>query len=174
MQKIISARMVAVAALTLCMTATAAHAFTNDKDKDFYETASQGSKAEIALAHLALQKSLNHDVRLFAQKMIHDHTKLIENMKPIAKKLGASSPEDLSLEAHAEVQKLQSLSGNEFSREYLRMMVEDHHKDLRDFQAGENETTDPVVKRNVHLAGAVIEQHVKIIDQLAKNNSIQP
>lgn len=160
-------------AMSSGVTAFAQNDLTANQDKDFYQTACQGSQAEIQMARLALSKSHNHDVRLVARKMIHDHTKLIQNMKPVGAKLGATTPNGLSAEDQAEMTKLEALSGNEFNREYVRFMVEDHHKDVQQFQAEEDKTTDPVVKKNVALAGRVIEQHARIVDQLAKNNSIQ-
>ena len=58
-------------------------------DKMFVRKALEGGMAEVQLGQLALQKSSNDDVKQFAQKMIDDHTKLGDQMKPIAQQIGA-------------------------------------------------------------------------------------
>jgi predicted outer membrane protein len=42
------------------------------------------NKAEIELSQIALQKSENAEVKQFAQKMIQDHQKMIEQLQPLA------------------------------------------------------------------------------------------
>ena len=57
-------------------------------DKMFVKKALQGGMAEVHLGQLTLQKSNNDQVKQFAQRMIDDHTKLGEQMKPVAQQLG--------------------------------------------------------------------------------------
>ncbi len=57
-------------------------------DRMFVSRAMQGGMAEVQLAQLTLQKSDNVQVKQFAQQMIDDHTKLSEQMKPVAQQLG--------------------------------------------------------------------------------------
>ena len=57
---------------------------TKSADKTFIKDASEGSLAEINFAKLALEKSKDPNVRKFAEKMITDHEKLINSMKPFA------------------------------------------------------------------------------------------
>jgi predicted outer membrane protein len=48
------------------------------------------NKAEVELSKLALQKSENAEVKQFAQKMIQDHQKMIEQLQPLAATHGAN------------------------------------------------------------------------------------
>ena len=48
--------------------------------------------AEVELGQLTLQKSQNEQVKQFAQRMIDDHTKMNDQMKPVAQQLGVSVP----------------------------------------------------------------------------------
>src|SRR5271168_1180712 len=61
-------------------------------DRVFVRKAMQGSMAEVQLGQLTLQKSNNDQVKQFAQRMIDDHTKLNQQMKPVAQQLGVSEP----------------------------------------------------------------------------------
>jgi predicted outer membrane protein len=47
------------------------------------------SKAEIELSKIALEKSENAEVKQFAQKMIQDHQKMIEQLRPLTAMHGA-------------------------------------------------------------------------------------
>jgi len=49
------------------------------------------SKAEVELSQIALQKSENAEVKQFAQKMIADHQKMIEQLQPLAAMHGGAN-----------------------------------------------------------------------------------
>jgi len=51
------------------------------------------NKAEVELSEIAVQKSENAEVKQFAQKMIQDHNKLIEQLQPIAMMQGGARTE---------------------------------------------------------------------------------
>jgi putative membrane protein len=76
----------AAAGLAIGMCGTAFAQDTKSADKSFIKDASEGSLAEINFAKLALEKSKDPNVRKFAEKMIHDHEMLIEQMKPFGMK----------------------------------------------------------------------------------------
>ena len=80
-------------------------------DKMFVKKALQGGMAEVQLGQLTLQKSNNDQVKQFAQRMIDDHTKLGEQMKPVAQQLGVSDPNGVSKKDKSTMAKLQALSG---------------------------------------------------------------
>ena len=49
------------------------------------------NKAEVELSQIALQKSENAEVKQFAQKMITDHQKMIEQLQPLAMMQGGAN-----------------------------------------------------------------------------------
>jgi predicted outer membrane protein len=66
---------------------------------------SDQSKAEIALSKIALEKSENAEVKQFAQKMIQDHQKMIEQLQPLTAMRGDASRNTSSiLGGHSEAQ----------------------------------------------------------------------
>src|SRR5260370_26365923 len=103
-------------------------------DKMFVKKALQGGMAEVQLGQLTLQKSNNDQVKQFAQRMIDDHTKLRDEMKPVAQQLGVSDPNGVSKKAKSTRANLQALSGPANDEAYIRDMVKDHNQDLGDFQ----------------------------------------
>jgi putative membrane protein len=103
-------------------------------DKKFVKEAMQGGMAEVELGQLATQKAQSSDVKQFGQKMVDDHTKLNDQMKPVASQLGITPPASLDMKHKAVSTKLNKLSGDEFDKAYIKAMVKDHQKDVAEFQ----------------------------------------
>jgi putative membrane protein len=145
---------------------------TSPMDKMFVEKAMQGSLAEIQLGQLTLQKSNNEQVKQFAQRMIDDHTKLNDQMKPVAQQLGVSVPEHVSKKDRTTMAKLQALSGSAYDQAYIKDMVKDHKQDLSEFQTEASSGQDPTVKDAAAQSSKVIAQHLQLAQQLAKDQNV--
>jgi putative membrane protein len=145
---------------------------TSPMDKMFVQKAMQGGLAEVQLGQLTLQKSNNEQVKQFAQRMIDDHTKLNEQMKPIAQQIGVPVPEKVSKKDRATMAKLQALSGSAYDQAYIRDMIKDHKADLSDFQTEASSGQDPAVKDAAAQGSKVIAQHLQLIQQLAKDQNV--
>jgi putative membrane protein len=141
-------------------------------DKMFVKKALQGSMAEVQLGQLTLQKSNNDQVKQFAQRMIDDHTKLGDQMKPVAQQLGVSDPNGVSKKDKATMAKLQALSGPAYDEAYIRDMVKDHKQDLSDFQTEVSSGQDQTVKDAANQGSKVIAQHLQMIQQIAKDQNV--
>jgi putative membrane protein len=162
----------AVAGLAVGMCGVAFAQDTKSADKSFIKDSSEGSLAEINYAKLALEKSKDPNVRKFAEKMIRDHEKLIESMKPFAVKYDVK-PSGTPVMDHAKYQELQLKSGIDFDRAYVEAMVKDHHDDLKMFIDEENKTADPELKAAVAKGEKVILMHTQMIDGIAHMGGIQ-
>jgi putative membrane protein len=68
-----------------------AKAATED-DKKFLAMAAKSDQNEIPLSQLATQKATNPAVKAFAEKMVNEHTKMTESMKPFADSWGLTPP----------------------------------------------------------------------------------
>ncbi len=147
---------------------------TAHQDTKFVEAANQGSFDEIDLAKLALEKSTNQDIKDFAQRMIHDHQMLIDDMKPFSNEAGIQVPSTPSIATAAEKAKLELLSGEHFDKAYIKAMVEDHHKDLEAFRQEVRLTGYPALKTAVEKGEQVVKEHLELIDQIAKKNGVAP
>jgi len=143
---------------------------TSAKDKMFVKTAAEGGLAEVQLGQLAAQKASSPDVKSFGQKMVTDHTALNDSMKPIAERMGVTVPTTLSAKDQALYDRLNGMSGAAFDRAYVRAMVADHHKDLKEFTEEMNTTKDPDLKAAVTHGHDVIKEHTDMADQLSKSN----
>src|SRR5450631_2726224 len=141
-------------------------------DKKFVSGALEGGMAEVALGKLALEKSSNPDVKQFAQQMVDDHTKLGDEMKPVAEQIGVKMPTGLSKKDQATEAKLSGLSGQQFDKAYIDAMVKDHKKDYSEFQSEAKSAVIPSVKQAAIAGEPVIKSHLDQIQQIAKSTTV--
>jgi len=143
------------------------------QERAFISKAMEGGVAEVQLGQLAQQKSQSQDVKQFAAKMVNDHGQMGEKwLKPVAQQMGINEPSKPSKKDKKELEKLQALSGQDFDREYITMMVKDHQKDLKEFQDESTSAQNPTVKQIADKGSQVIQQHLQVIEQIAKNHNI--
>ncbi len=100
-------------------------------DAEVANITNRANSAEIQAAQLALQKSQNNSVRQFAQRMITDHTALMQRINAIEGDLrGPSTATPLTQQLDATnrqtLQTLQQLQGAQFDRTYMQNQVQQH------------------------------------------------
>jgi putative membrane protein len=142
------------------------------QEKIFLQKAAEGGTAEVQLGKLAVEKASSADVKAFGQKMVDDHTQLNNEMSPIAESKGVALPRKMSKADQAEYDKLGTLSGEAFDKEYIAYMVKDHHTDLREFRMAAANTSDPDLKVALDKAAKVIREHMVMADKLAREKGI--
>ena len=96
----------------------------------FVEKAAISNMAEIQLGQLAQQKAQNPEVKQFAQTMVDEHTKAQSELQQAASAAGISVPSALDSKHQKIHEKLSNLSGSEFDKQYMKVMV-DSHNDTR-------------------------------------------
>jgi putative membrane protein len=142
-------------------------------DKAFVSKAMEGSNTEVELAQLAEEKSQSPDVKQLAQKLALDHSQMNDKwFKPVAQQLGISKPNGPSKKEKKTVAKLQNLSGSDFDTQYLTMMLKNHQQDLKQYQDQAKLAQDPNVKQVAERGAGIIEQHLQMIEQVARNHNI--
>jgi putative membrane protein len=157
----------AVAAMALTLTASAADKLSDKKDARpdaaFVLQAGQDGHAEVELGKLAQKNGSSAGVKDFGQRMVTDHSKAGMELGSIAKKLGMTPPGEPSDKHKAEYKKLAALKGDKFDEEYVQHMVHAHEtavtlfqkqakhgeaKELRDFAA----KTLPTLEEHLKMA----------------------
>jgi putative membrane protein len=141
---------------------------------EFVSKAMEGNLAEVQLGQLAQQKSQSNDVKQFAQKMVSEHGQMNDKwFMPVAQQLGISVPKEPSKKDKKEMEKLQGLSGQDFDRQYIAMMVKNHQRDLKKFKGEANVAQNPNVRQVATEGAKVISQQLEIAEELAKNHNVQ-
>lgn len=140
---------------------------TND-DKKFLATAAQSDVNEIKLSQLAEQKASNPAVKKFAAHMVAEHEKMTASMKPFAQNWGLSAPTDLDEDHKKEYAKLSGLSGADFDKDYMSIMVDDHAKALDLFTDEAKNTQDAKFKAAVLKGKTMVAAHKNMAYDLNK------
>ena len=129
----------------------------------FMTEAAQGGMMEVKLGELASQKAANAEVKAFGKMMVEDHGKANASLKELAAKKGIELPKEMSGGQQADYDKLSKLSGAEFDKEYVSMMVEDHEADLDAFNEQAEDAEDADLKAFAAKYAPVIKSHYEKI-----------
>jgi putative membrane protein len=144
------------------------------RDKMFVRRATDGLYSEQQFGQLAAQKASNEDVKKFGERMVKDHPMLDTGLQPAQDKMGIHTPTKLNKGAQAEYDKLNALSGADFDKEFLTVMVKDHVKQLDEFKAEEESTNDPGLKDVASKGERVVYYHLRYANKLAAANGVTP
>ncbi|HWL93477.1 MAG TPA: DUF4142 domain-containing protein [Phycisphaerae bacterium] len=104
-------------------------------DPAFVHAAASANRLEIELGKMAFEKANDAAVRDFGRRMIDDHSKAQTELEGIVKDTDINLSSDLDAHHREMVDRLSRLSGVEFDREYISMMVEDHQKVIERFES---------------------------------------
>lgn len=144
---------------------------TSPQDRVFLKDVLEGGMAEVQLGQLALQKTNNADVKQFAQRMVDDHTKMGEQIKPVAQQIGVKIPDGPSKKDKQTIAKLQELNGDDFDKAYMKDMVKDHKTDLTDFKTEAESGSNPAVQNVANRGSQIIGQHLQMAEQISQKTN---
>ncbi len=139
-------------------------------DKMFVKKAMAGGMAEVELGKLAAEKGNSAEVKQFGQHMVDDHSKMNDQMKPIASQIGVTPPSSIPPAEKALETKLNGLSGAAFDKAYIQAMVKDHRKDLMEFKKEASTGKSSAVKDAATQGVEVISGHLKMAEDLSSKH----
>jgi putative membrane protein len=135
-------------------------------DQKFVEDAIKGNRAEVTLGKMVASKTKDPGVKQFAQMMVQDHTKALGQLQQLAKQKNIAVPDGLPDDAQQLQSKLQSESGKQFDKDYMDGMVQDHQKDVQEFQDQSQKAKDPDVKQLASQLLPTLQRHLDKAQQL--------
>jgi putative membrane protein len=96
--------------------------------QEFVQRAVEKNYAEAQLGKMAQERASNPEVRQFAQMMVEDHSRALNDLRELARRENIQVNEQLNDEARRLQERLQGLKGAEFDREYMEAMVRSHEE----------------------------------------------
>jgi putative membrane protein len=117
-----------------------------DDMDDFVKEVASGTKLEIQLGKYAQENAGSQRVKNFGAMMVRDHTEVSEDLRSIAQRKNITIPDALEREHNDLLSDLQEKKGEEFDREYMRKMVDDHQEDIDAFKKYAEDGDDPDLK----------------------------
>jgi putative membrane protein len=137
-------------------------------ETSFVTKAAGGNLAEIKLGQLATQKGTDPKVKDFGNQMVNDHTKANNDLKPIADAGGVQWPENPPPAAQATYDKLSKLSGDQFDRQFMAVMVNDHRKVAQLYEQTLGKASDAKLKAYIQKTLPVVRSHLQHAESIEK------
>lgn len=137
-------------------------------DADFLVEAASGGNMEIQLGHMAQNKSTSEQVRAFGSMMVKDHEEGGEKLKRLAIAKNVVLPDSISAAQQKQKDKLLKEPNGDFDRAYINLMVDDHRKDIREFQKAARDATDSEVKAFAADQLAMFYKHLDSAEKILK------
>jgi len=141
-------------------------AFAAPSKEDFIKDALHGDNAEISVGKLAQQKGSTEGVRNFGKMLATDHTKAKGDVDKLAKSMNVTLEKQVTDDQQSDYDKLAKLSGKDFDKAFIDQMVDDHQKDINEFQ-------DEAKAKNGQVSALARKQLPTLKKHLATAQSLQ-
>lgn len=136
------------------------------------------NKMEIDLGKAASKKATDQAVKSYGDMLVKEHGEADKKLMALAKQTHQTIPAekpatDVEKQAKAEekasAQKLKTLKGADFEREYLRMMVQGHEKELAQIDAKKAQVTNTELSSMLDEVKPMLQHHADAARDLQKN-----
>lgn len=137
-------------------------------DTSFITKAIRANQHEIMMAQLAVQRSTSAEVKELAQRLITDHTQLLQELQNLKGSNANSNNNTMNNgEDSTGINAMyNNISGITFDRQWVGDMIAGHQKTLSDFRTELNTTSDTNLKILINNALPAIQQHLKQLQVL--------
>jgi putative membrane protein len=147
-------------------TAGSSELMVNPTDQAFMMEAARSGLMEVQAATIAQQKAQSPEVKQFAQKLLDDHTKANQELQSLAAQKNVTLPTDMGPKHQAHIAKMQNLSDAQFDRQWMKMQVDHHKKDVREFQKEADRSMDSHVKAFATKTLPTLQEHLQTAQNL--------
>lgn len=131
-------------------------------DETFARKAAAAGQAEVELAMLAQQKATNEHVKHTAEKIESDHKKANDELMAVVSKKNLNIDPKPTADQIKTKQRLEKLSGAEFDRAFIDVMIKDHQKAIKDFERQATSGADPELKAVAAKCLPDLKEHLKM------------
>ena len=141
-------------------------------DTAFVSKAIQANQHEIMMAQMALQKSTSAEVKALAQKLVTDHTQLLQQLRNLQGSSTNNNPAlsndsiSNSSDSAGVNNMYNNISGITFDRQWISDMTMGHQKAIADFKMELTKTDDAGLKELINNALPVMQEHLRQLQVL--------
>ena len=136
----------------------------------FVQKAMASGQMEVQMGQLGQQQAQNPQVKALADALVRDHTQANQKLQQLAStKNIAQDQKGGDHQKHQQhLQKLQGKSGAEFDKEFVKMALKHHKKDIQEFEKAQTQLTDTELKSFVTETLPKLRQHQQMAQAAAK------
>jgi putative membrane protein len=102
----------------------------SSKEVELMRDLAQANLAEIDTGKLALSKAKSDSVKQFAQQMVDEHSKMMQEGQQLAAAQGVRMPSSPGVKHQVAKKRLEMGSSDNFDKAYMEQMVLDHQQTL--------------------------------------------
>jgi putative membrane protein len=129
------------------------------EDRKFILDAAQSGLHEVKMAMLGVERGTNSDLRVYAQRILDDHTLSNAEVEALARLKGVALPDPTRTDDSSE--RLSRLTGIEFDHEFVRQSIEDHLKNIATFEKeDQSAAADSDIRGFAHSALPKMRAHL--------------
>jgi len=140
-------------------------------DADYIQRIHEANQKEVAMARMAMDKAASPRVKSYAQKLITDHQaadkKLMAYADRKAPDVKAEGRTTGGAVADQTESRLSSLSGSDFDKEFVNVMLEDHDRTLDLVKSARDSASDKQLRAVYDGMVPKLEAHKKMAKDLA-------
>ena len=159
---------------SVCLLAAAVGAVRADDQKQtepfsdeiFVKKAASGGMAEVELGKIGQMKATNPEVKMFGERLVTDHQKANDELKAAAREAGIEVPAKPDAEAQKHIDMFRDYKGENFDRDFMKHMVDDHEKDVKFFTRASTECKNPKLKEFATKTLPTLKEHLDMARKL--------
>lgn len=150
-------------------TSSSSGAVTASKDvADFTMKAASGGLMEVQLGQIAQTKATDPRVKAFGAMMVQDHSQANDELKRIAATKHINLPGTISEDQQKEIDDMNKKTGKEFDKAYMNMMLDDHKKDIKEFEKASKDLSDADFKDFAMKTLPTLQKHLDSAQAISK------
>lgn len=135
-------------------------------DMPFIRQAASSNLMETRLGQIASNRATNAAVKQFAQRMVTDHVNLQNQLTATATASGNTFTPSMDSWHEREANRVERLSGADFDRAYMSLMIQAHQDDVNQFQSQSRSARSAQVRNLAAGSLPVLQQHLSLAVQV--------
>ena len=140
----------------------------SEDDSKFAVNAASGGMMEVQLGELAQQKARSQRVKDYGAMLVRDHSKANDELKSLASMKNVTLPPAPGEDHMDHIKDLSKKSGREFDKDYMKMMIDDHKKDISDFEDASKDAKDSDIKGFAAKTLPTLQMHLDSANAIYK------
>ena len=143
---------------------------SNQQVEKFVEKAMASNKMEIQMGQLGKQNGQNPQVKSLADALVRDHTEANQKLQQIAstKNITQGQQGGDHQKHQQKLDQLQGKTGAEFDKEFVKMALKHHKKDIQEFEKAQTQLNDSEIKSFISATLPKLRQHQQMAQAAAK------
>jgi putative membrane protein len=115
---------------------------------------------EVEAGNMAQQNANSQRVKDFAAMMVRDHSQANNELKSLASSRNMMLPDSMMKKHKDHITAMSKMTGKSLDKHYMSMMLNDHKKDVSNFEKASNSAADADLKAFAAKTLPVLKMHL--------------